>query len=220
MFRQLFTTLKGNDVLDEAFSEFDQMLEHAEWMFGRAVAVLQRDAESDALRDAIYERDKAINELLRQIRRRIVRHLTVNPGNDAIAALMLFSVAKDAERIGDYCKNVFEVGQFYSEKFTVPRYQGPLEDIQKQTGALFSVVRQAFSGSDDSLATQAAEEVASIRTKCDMLIEQLLLDASKMKTHEAVAYSLLARHYKRVAAHLANIATAVRGKVEDLDFKP
>jgi phosphate uptake regulator len=35
------------------------------------------------------------------------------------ACLALMSVAKDAERIGDYCKNVFEVGQFYKEDFHV-----------------------------------------------------------------------------------------------------
>ncbi len=35
-----------------------------------------------------------------------------------------------------------------------------------------------------------------------------------------MAYSLLARHYKRVSSHLANIATAVLGKVEELDFRP
>ena len=52
----------------------------------------------------------------------------------------------------------------------------------------------------------------------DAIIEQLLLDDTSMETHEAVAYSLLARHYKRVAAHLSNIATAVRGRLEDLDF--
>ena len=40
-----------------------------------------------------------------------------------------------------------------------------------------------------------------------------------MPTHEAVAYSLLGRHYKRVASHLANIATAVFGKIEELDFR-
>ncbi len=37
---------------------------------------------------------------------------------------------------------------------------------------------------------------------------------------EAVAYSLLARHYKRVSSHLANVSTAVLGKVEELDFRP
>ena len=44
-------------------------------------------------------------------------------------------------------------------------------------------------------------------------------DAASIETHEAVAYSLLARHYKRVSSHLANVATAVLGRIEDLDFR-
>ena len=47
----------------------------------------------------------------------------------------------------------------------------------------------------------------------DATLSELVLQA--IKTHEAVAYSLLARHYKRVAAHLANISTAVTGRIED-----
>jgi phosphate uptake regulator len=39
-----------------------------------------------------------------------------------------------------------------------------------------------------------------------------------MSTHEAVAYSLLARHYKRVAAHISNICTAITGEIEELDY--
>ena len=36
-----------------------------------------------------------------------------------LTVLALISVAKDAERIGDYCKNLFEVGRFYDEGFNV-----------------------------------------------------------------------------------------------------
>ena len=40
-----------------------------------------------------------------------------------------------------------------------------------------------------------------------------------METHDAVACSLKARYYKRLASHLANIATAIFGRIEDLDFR-
>ena len=67
------------------------------------------------VRTPLYERDVAVNELERSIRRKVLRHLTVNPGHDVAICLALMSVAKDAERIGDYCKNVFEVGVFYTK---------------------------------------------------------------------------------------------------------
>ena len=218
MFKQLFSALKGSESLDDAFAEFSQMLEHANWMFEQANAVLRRDIEASDTRDALYERDKSINALLRSIRRKIVRHLTINPGMDVAASMALMSIAKDAERIGDYCKNVFEVGQFYRQDFHIPRYHEPLEKMRREVEELFSAVREAFTASDSSAAKEALAAARIVRAKSDAIIEQLLLDDTSMETHEAVAYSLLARHYKRVAAHLSNIATAVRGRLEDLDF--
>ncbi len=39
-----------------------------------------------------------------------------------------------------------------------------------------------------------------------------------MPTDEAVSYGMLARHMKRIAAHLSNIASSVVTPVENLDF--
>ena len=220
MFKQLFSALKSSDVLDQAFSQFAEMLDHAQWMFLRANEVLQRQSAPDDLKDSLYRRDKSINELLRSIRRKIVRHLTINPGGDVAASLALMSVAKDAERIGDYCKNVFEVGRFYKEDFHVAKYHEPLQGVCDHVEDLFETVRRAFRESDAALATTAMKTADEIGDDCDRVIEDLLGDTASIKTHEAVAYSLLARHYKRVSSHLANIATAVLGRVEDLDFRP
>ena len=157
MFRQLFSALRGSETLDDAFAEFSQMLEHASWMFVQANAVLRRDVEASDSRDAIFERDKSINALVRSIRRKIVRHLTINPGMDVAACLALMSVAKDAERIGDYCKNVFEVGQFYRQDFHIARYHEPLEEMRQEVESLFSSVQEAFLNSDSSRAKEALE---------------------------------------------------------------
>jgi len=219
MFRQLFSALKSDDTLDRAFSEFAEMLDHAQWMFVRANEVLNHKVDPEEVRDSIYDRDKAINSLLKGIRRKIVRHLTISPGAEAPPCLALMSVAKDAERIGDYCKNVFEVGQFYSEDFRVPRYHEPLEAIRHDVENLFGAVRSAWRESDHRAAKDAIKSSVEIRRRCDQIIAQLLGDQASIQTHEAVAYSLLARHYKRVAAHLANISTAVTGRIEDLDFR-
>jgi phosphate transport system protein len=219
MFRQLFSALKSGDTLDRAFSEFAEMLDHAQWMFIRANEVINHKVASEEVRDSIHDRDKAINSLLKGIRRKIVRHLTISPGPDAPACLALMSVAKDAERIGDYCKNVFEVGQFYTEGFHVERYHEPLEAIRRDVESLFGAVRRAWRESDAREAKQAIKSADQIRGRCDEVIALLLGDQASIETHEAVAYSLLARHYKRVVGHLANISTAVTGRIEDLDFR-
>ncbi|MHC4107728.1 MAG: phosphate signaling complex PhoU family protein [Planctomycetota bacterium] len=220
MFKQLLTALKSGEALDQAFSQFAEMLDHARWMFLRANEVLQRQSAPEDVKDSLYRRDRSINELLRSIRRKIVRHLTINPGGDVAASLALMSVAKDAERIGDYCKNVFEVGRFYKEDFHVAKYHESLQAVCDRVEDLFETVRRAFRESDAALAKTALKGADDIGDDCDRVIEDLLGDTASIETHEAVAYSLLARHYKRVSSHLANIATAVLGRVEDLDFRP
>jgi phosphate uptake regulator len=220
MFRQLFSALKSGDAVDEAFAQLGQMLEHAEWMFLRANKVLRRELTADEVREPVRSRDKAINDLLRSIRGLIVRHLTISPGTDVAACLALMSVAKDAERIGDYCKNLLEVGRFYKEDFHVPRYHEPLEAVRGRVEALFGQVKTAFIESDTGEAKAVLRAADAIGDDCDRVIEQLLGDEAKSQTHEVVAYALLARHYKRVSSHLSNIATAVLGKVEELDFRP
>ena len=220
MFKQLFSAFKSGEVLDRAFSQLDEMLDHAQWMFIRANEVLHRKTAAEEVKESLYSRDKSINELLRSIRRKIVRHLTVNPGSEVAASLVLMSVAKDAERIGDYCKNVFEVGQCYKDDYHVSRYHDPLEDACTRVVGLFDTVRRGFRESDTGLAKAALKTADKIGDDCDRVIEQLLGDEQSISTHEAVAYSLLARHYKRVSSHLANVATAVLGKVDGLDFRP
>jgi phosphate transport system protein len=220
MLSKIFTALTASkSSIDEAFDDLTQMLEHAEWMFLQANDVLHSRITAVEAHEAIYERDRAINDLERSIRRKVLQHLTVNPGFDVAVCLALMSVAKDAERIGDYCKNVFEVGRFYTEGFHVPKYHEPLEEFACQTNDMFDLVIDACREADERQASKALLLAQDIRKGCDKVIEALFDEEEPMAFHEAVAYSLLARHYKRVAAHLANIATGILGDLEELDFE-
>lgn len=218
MFKQLYSALTSDNTIDDAFKDLTKMLEHGTWMFVRANEVLHSVVPADRVRQPIYDRDQAINELERSIRRKVLRHLTINPGHDVAICLALMSVAKDAERIGDYCKNVFEVGHFYNQGFHLPKYQEPLDRMASEMTEMFGLVIKATRNSNEAQAQKAVEAARDIRKRCDRVIESLFRDEGEIEFHEAVAYSLLARHYKRVAAHLANIATAVLGQLEDLDF--
>ena len=86
-------------------------------------------------------------------------------------------------------------------------------------GKPFEVLLPDIGDFDD---VDVAELLVSAGDRVEAEDSLLVLESDKasMETHEAVAYSLLARHYKRVSSHLANVATAVLGKVEDLDFRP
>ena len=219
MLGSLLAALRSGNALDKAFAEFDEMLSAGQWMFGKVRSILEGHAPPQDVRDELFKKDQEINELLRSLRLNLVTHLSVNRTSDIAPCLALMSVAKDAERIGDYCKNVFEVGRFYEVDYQIEQYHDPLEDIRTRTQTLFADVSRAFAESSVKQAKAAIKAADRIRAECDAIEESLLRDKSAVPTHEAVAYSLLGRHYKRVASHLANISTAVFGKIEELDFR-
>ena len=187
-------------------------------MFQRAVEVFFSRADWQAVQDPLYERDKKVNKAERRIRAQIVKHLTLQPQTNLAACLVLMSVVKDAERIGDYCKNIFEVGKFYTREFTAERYLEPLGAIRSQVEDLFTLTMEAFNASDTAKARQALRLFGAFSKACDQLIQDLLGQRDHVPTDEGVAYSLLARHMKRIGAHLSNIATAVVSPVHRLDY--
>ena len=181
--------------------------------------MLMRKVDWAKAADELYAKDKDINAIEQSVRHRILTHLSVGNQQDLSACLMLMSVVKDAERIGDYCKNIFEVGKFYRRQYSHPSYAEPLEKIREGAVSLFDRAGKAFGQADADLAHETLETAAGLRKKCDLIIQELLMAEGQIPADEAVAYVLLARFYKRVAAHLANIATSVVSPVPMIDYR-
>ena len=218
MLGDLIRALRRTNVIPEMFGQVVEMLEIGQWMFSQASEVLMRETDWHAVADELYAKDRQINKIEQRLRERIVMHLAAGSKADLSACLMLMSVVKDAERIGDYCKNIFEVGKFYEREYAHPEYAGPLQQIRDSVTPLFQQAEKAFMKEDGALASKVMTEGAKLRQKCDLIIQQLLTAQGKIPSDEAVAYVLLSRFYKRVSAHLANIATSVISPVPMLDY--
>lgn len=218
MLGALLAALRGGDALDRAFREFDEMLTAGQWMFHEVHGVLAGGEPAD-IREAVFTRDQDINRLLRSLRGNIVTHLSMNRNADIAACLALMSIAKDAERIGDYCKNLYEVTEHGGFGQTPSVYQDRIQQIPHDVEEIFGLVRAAFQNSDTKEAKIAIKAADAVRAACDKLAKELLEDRTTISTQEAVSYSMQTRYFKRIASHLANIATAVFGRIEDLDFR-
>jgi phosphate uptake regulator len=216
MLKQLLQMLGGKSPLNAMLAEFAQMIEKTEWMYDTAIHVLMHEKEAEDVREEIYAKDREVNEHQRSIRRKIVRHLTLQPGMDVPACLVLMSVVKDAERMGDFCKNIWELGTMLDVTFDKGRYKTPLMDIAEQVENLFSKTRKAFERSDEEIARSIIAKGTRISKQCDMLIKQLMVD--NLPTKKAVGYTLMTRYLKRISSHLTNIATSVITSVDNLDY--
>jgi len=216
MFRNLMQFWKGKDFLSQVLEDFKNMIDDAEIMFTSVCNRLLRDKEEPGLEDKVYALDKKINDLQRDIRKRVVEHLSIQPSIDIPTCLLLMSVVKDAERLGDYAKNLFEVSTLLTNPINKEKYQELFDETENDILNLFKETKQAFIESDEAKAAKAWDYKIKITKLCDHIIEKLA--KSDLSVNEAVTFTLMARYFKRLTAHLTNIATSVILPLTDLDY--
>jgi phosphate uptake regulator len=216
MFKNLLSFWKGKDFLVQVLEDFRIMLDDSESMFEMVCSQLLGGTKEPGLKDKIYEIDKQVNNLQKEIRRRIVEHLSLQPTVDVNACLILMSVVKDAERLGDYSKNLYEVTELLAQPIERELFSEYFDELDKKILALFQQTKEAFIDANEEQARSAWEYEKTIAKGCDKIVERLA--QSNLPVNQAVCFTLVARHFKRIVAHLVNIATAVILPLSDIDY--
>lgn len=216
MFKNLLNFWKGKDFLAQVFSEFNEMLDDTKRMYEMVCKTLLDNVEEPDLKKKIYEIDKNVNRLQKSIRTRIIEHLSLQPTVDVSACLLLMSVVKDAERLGDYAKNLFEVTEFLAKPIDRTLFSQYFNEVDKKVLELFEQTKEAFIETDVDTATSAWDYEKKIAKGCDEIVAKVA--KSNLTVNEAVCFALIARYFKRIVAHLVNIATSVILPLSDLDY--
>ncbi|MCZ6770167.1 MAG: PhoU domain-containing protein, partial [Acidobacteria bacterium] len=110
MFRELLSIFRSKNPLTEMGDDFARMLKLAQEMTLSAGVIFFERKIMPEERKQIRKQDIQVNQLERMIRKQVVAHLLV-PGNtpDVPYCLLLMSLVKDVERLGDYAKNILEL---------------------------------------------------------------------------------------------------------------
>ena len=217
MFRQLIEALKKKPLLTQMFSEMEQMLESGAEMFHLITAALTgREPLSQATHDRVYEIDHGINHLQRNIRKQLVEHLIMSPGTDVPISLVLMSIIKDAERVGDITKNLLEIAEAQGGALPEGPYAERLRALLAEIEDLFGPTVQAFMASDKEIGQQGLVAGQLLARRCDDIIDALLEDS--LPCREAVLAALTARYLKRVSLHLTNISSSVVMPLHRIDY--
>ena len=216
MFKDLLSFWKGKDFLVQVLEAFKAMLDDTESMFQSVCARLLDNADEPDLKKKIYEIDKKVNVLQKDIRKRIVEHLALQPSVDTTACLLLMSVVKDAERLGDYAKNLLQVTEFLQKPIDRELFSQYFDNVDKDVLELFKHTKQAFIETDLNMANLAWDYEKRIAKDCDDIVRNVA--QSNLTVNEAVCFALIARYFKRIMAHLVNIATSVVLPLSDLDY--
>jgi len=214
--KALINAWRSRGVMHHMYDEFMGMLEATEWMFRTVGRVLFENVAPDEVSNELYARDIRVNKAERMIRRGIVEHLAIRPRGDVPACLVLMSLVKDAERIGDYCKNLYEVRAVLGKELASGMLDSAAQEMHARILETFAKTRKALREGDAEVARAVVRRTKTIAHELEEKVQQVA--ASDLPTRVAVCRALALRHMKRVHAHLCNIASSVVQPVHRLDY--
>ena len=212
----MFSIFRDSDQLEAVEQQLVQMLANCEETFRLATAAVFGEMNVTEAGELLETVDKELNKTERAIRRELLVHGTVR-GAEVDQGLMLtyMSLAKDIERIGDYCKNIWNLAQMGVNLSGGPDH----DELTKHRDRVAGLIETAL----DAFAEQDAERVHK-------LIPSIKDDTHHYDTHviefvnsdlpgrEAAPRALFYRYIKRISAHLSNVLSSVVMPVDRLDF--
>ena len=139
-------------------------------------------------------------------------HGTVHGVQSFPTLLVVMSVAKDAERIGDYAKNLFDLAVCHPS-FGTDEEKRQLIELKDQISKLLVRARNLYDTQDDEGARIFLADGDRIQDTCDAGIEKGLKSSSN-----GAGRVLTYRYFKRVASHAANVVTSLVMPLDKLDF--
>lgn len=201
---------KGYAEIERRFLE---MLEDGRHIFDAAANALVGGTDPETIRDDLFATDARINGTEQRLRRNIVVHGTVHGAHSFPALLVMMSLAKDAERIGDYAKNIFDLAAAGSQVGNAEE-RAALVALKDRISRLLVRARNLHATHDSAAARAFLSDADQIEDACDSAVTRGLGISDRNMAGVVLAY----RYFKRVTSHAANVVTALVMPLDKLDF--
>ena len=203
MLKRIFGLGKTPTLVEAAFRDVSTMLDQSARMLDHSLAAL---LDNEELAVDLEHMDDVVDEGERMVRRTVLEHLSINPRQDLVPSLILASMVQDAERIGDFARNLAEVLLLANS-----RREGPMADelraLAGRLRPLFEVCERAFR--EDNVDEARRVITAHGELKRDFTAFVRKVAASELSADMAIVYATSARILRRISAHLSNIASTV-----------
>ncbi len=213
--------LSSENLMEEAKQDSLRMLDAGLEMFHVVMHGMHEEREAGT-QAKVARMDKALNNLQRDVRKKVYEHLVISRNRDLILGLQLTSIVIDLERIGDYTKNMAELLELFPEEMNWKPYDRKFESVRKSTLEQFECTRLALADEDEKAARKMIKRYDGISKTCDGMLTELMKSQADEPSIEKrfVALVLIMRYLKRVNAHLKNIATSVVNPFHEIGFRP
>lgn len=215
MWMELLSVFRPGDPMQKMAGEFREMLRIVEEMADIVDPhVFAQDLPIED-QSRIYKLDVKVNKLQRKIRKLVVAHVTLSRDHVPYC-LLLMTLVKDAERIGDYWKNISEVHTLGGSVIPEGALRDELADLISTAMTLMGEVGAIIDSQDVERARELIHEGRAAGKRCDKLLVELA--KSDFDAAATTAMVLLTRFYKRVGGHLVNILSSVVMPLHKVDF--
>jgi Na+/phosphate symporter len=212
----MFSIFRDSDQLEAVEQQLLQMLLNCQDTFRLAAAAVFGEMEVTEAGDQLEAVDQELNKTERAIRRELLVHGTVR-GAEVDQGLMLtyMSLAKDIERIGDYCKNIWNLA-----RMGVNLSGGPDHDeLTKHRNRVADLIRTALAAFAEQDAEKVHKLIPGIRNDSQHYDAHVVeFVNSDLPGRDAAPRALFYRYIKRISAHLSNVLSSVVMPVDRLDF--
>ncbi|MFO7299655.1 MAG: PhoU domain-containing protein [Actinomycetes bacterium] len=211
----MFSIFKSADNR-EVESNLDGMLADCIEMFDLAMSAFFGDVPAADVKEKIWGLDKQVNRRERAVRRELlvrgaVRHAEFEQG----LLLAYMAVAKDLERIGDYCKNIWDLANVGVRVSDQPGLERMRAEAAKVRGYL-TAGRKAFAAQDQDAAHDLIPKLDAAAHEHDRIVFELA--KSDQPGSEAVPQALYYRFLKRIVSHMENVLTSIVMPLDRIDY--
>ncbi|MEZ5174614.1 MAG: PhoU domain-containing protein [Acidimicrobiia bacterium] len=189
------------------------MLEDGHDVFVTACNALFGGGKSKATKREVRRTDHEINEAQREVRRHLMVHAAVNNANLPVV-LQYASIVKDAERVGDYAKNIYDLVK-YGANFDVVEDRDELEHYRDAVAQLILDAAEVFAHKDTEQAQHLIGKADGFLSEYDARVKEAY--NSDGPASHAVARALYFRFLKRTTAHVMNVLTSLVQPLDRLD---
>jgi len=212
----VFQFFKGGDsVIDEVEATLVQMVRDGRDVFDTAMDALFGGGKSKETKREIKSTDRGINTAQRDVRRELMIHASLRGTIDLPLVLAYMSTVKDAERIGDYAKNFYDLVKYGADFEDAPDHE-ELADYRTRVSTLLGDAADTFEARD---ADRARELIAKADGFLDEYDERVKAAYRwDGEPSDAVSRALYYRFLKRVTAHVMNFLTSLVLPIDRLDY--
>jgi phosphate transport system protein len=218
--KNVLTLFRKDDLYTQALRESHQMLDIDLQMFEASIESLRR-RDDGAMPVDVYAMDKQVNRFERDVRRKVMTHLTVSGPANLASGLVLVSVVIDIERIGDYAKNISDLARHHPRRLDAGSLEAEVTDIETRVAELFRLMVDAFKANDAEKARKIMLDYKTrVSADCDGLVMRIVAgEVTDLAAGDAATLVLYIRYLKRIAAHSRNLVSGIVNPFHRIGYK-